>query len=39
MNLSLTLRELDGVGDKLDEAFRRVGLRTVRDLIHYLPRT
>lgn len=39
MNLSLPLRELDGVGEKIDEAFRRVGLRTVRDLIHYLPRT
>lgn len=39
MNLSLPLRELSGVGDKLDDAFRRVGLRTVKDLIHYLPRT
>ena len=39
MNLSLPLRELSGVGDKLDESFHRVGLRTVKDLIHYLPRT
>lgn len=39
MNLSLPLRELSGVGDKLDESFRRVGLRTVKDLVHYLPRT
>lgn len=38
MNLSLPLRELNGVGDKLDDAFRRAGLRTVKDLIHYLPR-
>ena len=38
MNLSLPLREMSGVGDKLDESFRRVGLRTVKDLIHYLPR-
>ena len=38
MNLSLPLRELSGVGDKTDEAFARVGLRTVKDLIHYLPR-
>ncbi|HCH34870.1 TPA: DNA helicase RecG [Candidatus Saccharibacteria bacterium] len=39
MNLSLPLRELGGVGEKIDESFRRVGLRTVKDLIHYLPRT
>lgn len=39
MNLSLSLRELDGVGDKTSDAFRRVNLRTVKDLIHYLPRT
>ncbi|MBH2007181.1 ATP-dependent DNA helicase RecG [Candidatus Saccharibacteria bacterium] len=39
MNLSLPLRELSGVGDKLDESFHRVGLRTVKDLVHYLPRT
>lgn len=38
MNLSLPLRELAGVGDKIDDAFRRVGLRTVRDLVYYLPR-
>lgn len=38
MNLSLPLRELTGVGEKLDESFHRVGLRTVKDLIHYLPR-
>ncbi len=39
MNLSLPLNELDGIGDKTSEAFRRVNLRTVKDLIHYLPRT
>ena len=39
MNLSLPLRELAGVGEKLDDSFRRVNLRTVKDLIHYLPRT
>ncbi len=38
MNLSLPLHELDGVGDKTSEAFRRANLRTVKDLIHYLPR-
>lgn len=39
MNLSLPLRELTGVGDKIDDAFRRAGLHTVRDLVYYLPRT
>ncbi len=39
MNLSLPLRELDGVGDKIDEALARASLRTVKDLVHYLPRT
>lgn len=39
MNLSLPLRELSGVGDKLDESFHRAGLHTVKDLVHYLPRT
>lgn len=39
MNLSMPLYELDGVGDKTYEALQRAGLRTVKDLVHYLPRT
>jgi ATP-dependent DNA helicase RecG len=39
MNTSYPLSEVKGVGEKTDEAFRRVGLKTIGDLIEYLPRT
>ncbi len=38
MNLSLSLRDIKGVGDKTGAAFERAGLVTVGDLIHRLPR-
>lgn len=39
MNISYPLSEIKGVGDKTDEALRRAGLKTIGDLIEYLPRT
>lgn len=39
MNTSYPLSEIKGVGEKTDEALRRVGLKTIGDLIEYLPRT
>lgn len=39
MNTHYPLSELTGVGEKTNDSLRRAGLRTIGDLIQYLPRT
>lgn len=39
MNLASSLYQAKGVGDKTAEQFERAGLKTVGDLIEFLPRT
>lgn len=39
MNLQSDIKEIKGIGDKSAEAFRRINLNTVNDLLHYYPRT
>lgn len=36
--IDTSIRELKGVGDKIADAFKRVGIATVGDLIEWLPR-
>ena len=32
------IEELKGIGDKTGKLFRRLGIETVEDLLHYYPR-
>lgn len=36
--MSLSLRELKGVGEKTEKLFQKVGVRTTQELLHYYPR-
>ena len=38
MNLSTSLEKIKGVGEKTNEQLRAAGLKTVGDLITFLPR-
>ena len=38
MNISASLEQVKGVGEKTGEQFKLAGLRTVYDLINFLPR-
>lgn len=38
MNQSTSIRELKGIGDKTEKLFSKLGIVTVKDLIHYFPR-
>ena len=39
MNLSSSVAEIPGVGPKTTELLEKAGLKTVKDLLYYLPRT
>ena len=39
MNLTESVETLKGVGPKTAETFHKIGIKTVRDLLYYLPRT
>ena len=38
MQLNTPVRELNGVGDKIEKSLRNGGINTVKDLLYYLPR-
>lgn len=39
MNLAESVEALKGVGPKTAQIFQKIGIKTVRDLLYYLPRT